>query len=202
MLETEKNHLFVLSAPSGAGKTSLSKALVERIPDARISVSHTTRERKNGERHGRDYFFVEKAEFMRMIAANQFIEHAQVFDHYYGTSIAAIDEILSEGGKVILEIDWQGARKVREHFPAACTIFILPPSKDTLLDRLRTRGRDDPAVIDRRMAAAMDEMSHYDEFDYIIVNDDFEQALLKLVDIVAGQVVESDAVPPGLRIES
>lgn len=181
--------LYTISAPSGAGKTTLVRALLEREPGLVLSVSHTTRPRRSGERDGVDYFFVDDAEFERMVAADEFLEHARVFDNRYGTSRQAVEERLAGGRDVILEIDWQGAHQVRQSVPGATAIFILPPSRAALVERLHGRGLDSDEVIARRMAAAIDEMSHYDESDFLIVNDDFEEALADLRAVVrAGRV--------------
>lgn len=171
-----RGSLFVLTAPSGAGKTSLVRALLESLPDLRFSVSCTTRPRRAGERDGTDYFFMARAEFERRVTDGEFLEHARVFDHYYGTRHAQVEQLLQAGRDVILEIDWQGARQVREAMPECASIFILPPSRAELERRLRTRGKDSDAVIARRLADAVADMSHYDEFDYLVVNEDFGTA--------------------------
>ncbi len=172
-------HLLVVSAPSGAGKTSLVQALVESEPDLYVSVSHTTRPQRAGEIDGEDYHFIDDEAFAGMVAADQFLEHAAVFDHRYGTSRRAVDDHLARGEDVILEIDWQGARSVRAAAPDAVSVFILPPSVSELERRLR--GRGDPAEgIERRMRDAVSEMNHYDEYDYLVINDDFEHALAAL----------------------
>jgi guanylate kinase len=176
--------LYVVSAPSGAGKTSLVKGLYARLDGLTVSVSHTTRARRPGETPGEDYFFVDHAEFKAMIGQGAFLEHAQVFDHYYGTAQATVEAALSEGRDVILEIDWQGARQVREMMPDCRSIFILPPSRHELQARLSGRGQDGPEVIERRMADAISEMSHYGEYDFLVINDDFETALAELCAIV------------------
>lgn len=176
--------MYIISAPSGAGKTSLVKQLLATVPDIKVSVSHTTRPARPGERDGVDYYFVDSATFQALAQAGVFLESARVFDYRYGTSRHAVNERLSSGIDVILEIDWQGARQVREHIPDACSMFILPPSLDTLRRRLEQRGQDDKAVIDRRMRDAMAEISHYAEFDYIVINDDFESALSALRAII------------------
>src|SRR5687767_11669880 len=165
--------LFTVSAPSGAGKTSLVKALVQRNPSVRISISHTTRAKRPGEVDAQDYFFVSKGEFMKRVSAGGFLEHAEVFGNYYGTSQQAVDELLKQGYDVILEIDWQGAAQVRRLRPEVVSIFILPPSRAVLEQRLRGRGQDSEAVITQRLAAARGEISHYAESDYLIINDDF-----------------------------
>ena len=172
--------LFIISAPSGAGKTSLVKALLERVSDVVVSVSHTTREPRAGEKDGVDYHFVSKAEFETMVAAGQFLEHAHVFDNFYGTSRVAVAEQLEGGRDVILEIDGQGARQVRHAAPQAVGVFILPPTRETLRERLTARGQDSEQVIERRMRDAIREMSHYGEYHFLIFNDDFEQAVAEL----------------------
>ncbi|SBT17331.1 Guanylate kinase [Marinomonas gallaica] len=181
----QKGNLFILSAPSGAGKSSLYKALLEADSNVRISVSHTTRAPRSGEEHGREYFFVDVDSFLDMIADNAFFEHAQVFDNYYGTSKQAIFDMLDQGLDVILEIDWQGARQVRELYPEAIGVFILPPSLSALEERLTGRGTDSEEVIARRMSKAVSEMSHYEEYEYVIINDDFEHALTQLKAVFA-----------------
>ena len=179
--------LFILSAPSGAGKTTLAKALADALPDVAISVSHTTRPKRPGERDGIDYIFVSDAEFLASVEAGEFLEHAQVFGNRYGTSRGAIERLLQQGKDVILDIDWQGARAVKKAMPQAKSIFILPPSRDALAQRLAGRGQDSTAVIERRMRAAISEMEHYEEFDYQVVNDDFAAALADLKAIIAGK---------------
>lgn len=178
-MPTASGHLFVVSAPSGAGKTSLVRALLDARAALRVSVSHTTRARRPGEVDGVDYHFVDDAHFARMAAAGEFLEHATVFDHAYGTSRAAVTALLEAGHDVILEIDWQGARSIRAAAPDAISVFVLPPSLGELEQRLRGRG-DDDAVIARRMRDAVREISHYPEYDYLVVNDDFERALAGL----------------------
>jgi guanylate kinase len=179
--------LFILSAPSGAGKTTLAKALVDALPDVAISVSHTTRPKRPGERDGIDYIFVSDAEFLASVEAGEFLEHAQVFGNRYGTSRAAVERLLQQGKDVILDIDWQGTRAVKKAMPQAKSIFILPPSRDALAQRLAGRGQDSTAVIERRMRAAISEMEHYKEFDYQVVNDDFAATLADLKAIIAGK---------------
>ena len=176
--------LFTVSAPSGAGKTSLVKALVERNPSIRISVSHTTRAKRPGEVDGQDYHFVGKDEFIKRVSEGGFLEHAEVFGNYYGTSQQAVDRLLQQGHDVILEIDWQGAAQVRRLRPDVVSVFILPPSRAVLEQRLRARGQDSEAVIAHRLAAAREEISHYGESDYLIVNEDFERALQELDTVV------------------
>ncbi|MDR5903987.1 guanylate kinase [Franzmannia qiaohouensis] len=169
--------LFIVSAPSGAGKTSLVRALLERLDGLQVSVSHTTRAMRPGELDGVNYHFVETASFEAMIERGDFFEHARVFDNYYGTSRPAVQALLAAGTDVILEIDWQGARQVREQVAEAESVFILPPSLAALRQRLSSRATDDEAVIARRMRDAVSEMSHYDEYDHVIINDDFTTAL-------------------------
>jgi guanylate kinase len=177
----------VLSAPSGAGKTTLVRRLVELQPELRFSVSYTTRPRRRGESDGRDYFFVDEAEFERMREHGDFLEHASVFGHHYGTGREQVGRLLDAGHDVILEIDWQGARQVRTNLPGAHSIFILPPSLDELERRLRGRSTDTDAVIRRRLGQAIDDISHWQEFDYVIVNDDLERAVHELREILAGR---------------
>ncbi|NIT62845.1 MAG: guanylate kinase [Gammaproteobacteria bacterium] len=176
--------LFIVSAPSGAGKTSLVRALMEAMGVIQFSVSHTTRPMRPGERDGVDYHFVDPRTFEAMVRGDEFLEHAQVFDHQYGTARASVAGPLSEGVDVILDIDWQGARQVRAAMPEAVGIFVLPPSRRALEQRLRGRGQDDEGVIARRMRDAARESAHYDEYDYLVVNDDFAVALGELRAIV------------------
>lgn len=190
--------LFVISAPSGAGKTSLVKALLHRLPDLRASTSHTTRAPRPNEQDGREYHFVTPATFQRMVEQQAFLEHAQVFDNHYGTSIDQLRDKLADGHDVILEIDWQGARQVRAALPGCCTIFILPPSLAALKARLDGRATDSPAVIARRLADAVSDMSHWREFDYVVVNDDFDSAVEALAGIIAGQEAPYRAGRPEL----
>ena len=171
-----KGNLYIISAPSGAGKSSLVSALVKDCPDIEVSVSHTTRAIRPGEVNGINYHFVDEAGFVEMIDQGVFLEHAQVFDNRYGTSRQSIQEQLLKGKDVILEIDWQGARQIRQLVTDCKTIYILPPSVIALRERLQNRGQDDDELIERRMRDAVSEMSHYGEFDYIVINDDFEQA--------------------------
>ncbi|NOG32536.1 guanylate kinase [Halomonas sp. TBZ9] len=179
--------LFVVSAPSGAGKTSLVRELIESLDGLQVSVSHTTRARREGEVNGVNYHFTDVAGFEAMIQQGDFFEYAQVFDHYYGTSRQAVQVLLDAGQDVILEIDWQGARQVREQVKNAVSIFIMPPSLHELENRLASRGTDEHAVIARRMRDAVSEMSHYDEYDYLVVNDDFTTALEELRSLVISQ---------------
>ena len=180
-----RGRLFVIAAPSGAGKTSLVKALLERVPRLSLSVSHTTRKPRPNEVDGRDYHFVDAATFRRMIEAGEFLEHASVFDNLYGTGRRGVETALARGQDLVLEIDWQGARQVRERLPEAIDTFILPPSRAALAARLRGRGTDSPEVIARRLADSVTELSHWDEFRCVVVNDRFEQACADLESIVA-----------------
>ncbi|GAA0371160.1 guanylate kinase [Bowmanella denitrificans] len=179
-------NLFILAAPSGAGKSSLIKALLERHQDGsmQVSVSHTTRQPRPGEQNGVHYHFVSKAEFEQLIAQNAFFEWAEVFGNYYGTSKQAIADTLQQGIDVFLDIDWQGARQVKKLMPQTATVFIAPPSRDELLRRLQGRGQDSADVIADRMDKARAEISHYHEFDYIVVNDDFATALAEVEALV------------------
>ena len=175
--------LYIISAPSGAGKTSLVHALLERDKQVMVSVSHTTRAKRDGEQDGVHYNFISVETFNQMVEKGVFLEYAQVFDNFYGTSRDWVEARLNEGHDVILEIDWQGARLTRKAFPAATGIFILPPSRQALEERLQGRGQDSDAIIARRMRDAVSEIEHYDEFDYLIVNDDFDTALNELAAI-------------------
>jgi len=172
--------LYIISAPSGAGKTSMVKALLQRLPDVVVSVSHTTRAPRPGEQDGVDYHFIDKVGFERLVEAGEFLEYAQVFDNYYGTHRATVEAELRAGRDVILEIDWQGARQVASAAPGAVKVFILPPSVAALRERLTVRGQDSEDIIERRMRDAISEMSHYDEYHYLIFNDDFETAVAEL----------------------
>lgn len=181
---TRTGTLYVFSAPSGAGKTSLVKALLEKTPNIGVSVSHTTRAPREGEVSGKDYNFVSQQAFQDLIGQAAFLEHAQVFDNFYGTSQIWVEQELQAGRDVILEIDWQGAEQIRKQMPEMISVFILPPSRDELLKRLTGRGTDSQEIIERRMEDAESEMSHYGEFNYLIINDDFETALQQLHAIV------------------
>jgi guanylate kinase len=184
MQKTSTGTLYVFSAPSGAGKTTLVKALLEQTGDIGVSVSHTTRSPRVGEFDGKDYNFVHQNQFKALIDQNAFLEHAQVFDNFYGTSQIWVEQELSAGRDVILEIDWQGAKQIRQQMPNMISVFILPPSREELLKRLTGRGTDEQGIIDRRMQDAVSEMSHYSEFDYLIINDDFAKALQELLAVV------------------
>jgi guanylate kinase len=177
-------NLFVVSAPSGAGKTSLVQAVITQLSNVAASVSYTTRARRPNEENGKDYFFVGEDEFREMISRDEFIEYAEVFGNLYGTSKAEITRLTNQGTDVLLEIDWQGARSIRRSHPDTRSIFILPPSNMTLRERLIGRAGDDPQVIEQRMQAAVGEMSHYEEYEFLIINDDFERASQEFAVIV------------------
>ncbi|MBI1423618.1 MAG: guanylate kinase [Gammaproteobacteria bacterium] len=179
--------LYIFSAPSGAGKTSLVKALIEATPNLVVSISHTTRAMRSGEEHGVHYHFINVEAFQQMVAAGQFLEHAQVFDNFYGTSQSAIEQQLAEGLDVILEIDWQGARQVRHRMAGTVSVFILPPSRAELERRLSGRGTDSTEIVARRMRDAVSEMTHYGEYDYVVINDDFQLALADLRSIISSE---------------
>lgn len=176
--------LYTISAPSGAGKTSLVKALIESTDRVKVSVSHTTRPMRPGEVDGVNYHFVDHPHFAAMLEQRAFLEHAEVFGNYYGTSRQWVQDTLDSGIDVILEIDWQGAKQIKQLMPNAIAIFILPPSKRELLERLTNRGQDDDSVIQRRMAEAVSEMSHYSQGDFLVINDDFTTALGDLTSIL------------------
>ena len=177
-------NLFIIAAPSGCGKTSLVKALLENSKNLAVSVSHTTRKPRKGEIDGENYHFVSNETFEQMISNNDFLEYAEVFGNMYGTAKTNIYEKLDSNISIILEIDWQGARQVRQNMPEVISIFILPPSKNVLLERLTTRGQDDKATISERMKNSEKEMSHYNEFGYLIINDQFDSALNNLKAII------------------
>jgi guanylate kinase len=193
---TRTGQLYVISAPSGAGKTSLVKALLAARTELVVSVSHTTRRPRSHEIDGRDYNFVTAAEFQRLSGRGAFLEHAQVFDNYYGTGREQVSARLTAGSSVLLEIDWQGARQVRQSVPGCVSIFILPPSRAVLEERLRARRTDSEAIIARRLADAAADMSHCLEFDYAIVNDRFEQAVADLLTIIDGRGAALSAKRP------
>jgi guanylate kinase len=179
--------LYIISAPSGAGKTSLIKALLRQVDDLTVSVSHTTRAPRAGEIDGEDYHFIDVNRFQQLQAQNAFLEQAQVFGHFYGTARQSMQTLLNQGMDVILEIDWQGATQVRQQFLQAVSIFIFPPSYPELAQRLSARGQDSPAIIQRRMQDALNEMRHYTPFDYLVVNEVFDTALQQLKAIVHSQ---------------
>jgi guanylate kinase len=182
-----RGSLFVVAAPSGTGKTSLVRALMTRMPTLRFSISYTTRSKRETEREGQDYFFVERAEFDRMIAAGEFLEHAGVYGNFYGTSRKQVEDLLAAGENVLLEIDWQGAQQIAHTMPERRSIFILPPSLEALEMRLRGRKTDSDEVIAGRLRESIADLSHWSEFDYVVVNDDFERASADLEAIVQGK---------------
>lgn len=186
MAGRERGKLVVIAAPSGAGKTTLVHKLLAREPDMRFSISYTTRPPRAAEVDGKDYFFVDTREFARMRERREFLECAEVFGHWYGTSRAHVERLLESGCSVLLEIDWQGAAQIRAAAPEALAVFILPPSKAELDRRLRGRGTDPAAVVERRLSEAVDDMGHWREFDYVVVNDDIDAAVGRLQRIVHG----------------
>ena len=196
---TRKGQLWVIAAPSGTGKTSLVRKLLERDPTLKFSISYTTRAPRAAEVDGRDYFFVPKAKFHAMVKDDAFLEHASVFDNWYGTGREHVAQLLAAGSSVVLEIDWQGARQVRERAPDSRSVFILPPSIAELERRLRGRKTDSEAVIERRLKDALGDMTHWDEFDHVIVNDDFGAALDRLADVIAGRDRGTRADSPAVR---
>ncbi len=196
---SSKGRLFVISAPSGAGKTSLVNELVRRDPSLKFSVSYTTRRRRETEIDGKDYFFVEKSHFQAMAEKGEFLEHACVFGNYYGTGRGQVEDLLKRGHNVILEIDWQGAQQVREAMPECRSIFVLPPSRDELERRLKTRSTDSDEVIKRRLKDSVADMSHWQEFDYLVINDDFATAARALAVVVRGEGVEHSSGHPALQ---
>jgi guanylate kinase len=199
----QRGALIVIAAPSGAGKTTLVHALLERSPELCFSISYTTRKPRPAERDGVDYFFVAEDRFRRMIDADEFLEYALVFDHWYGTGAAHVEALRAAGRTVLLEIDWQGARQVRQRVPDAQTIFIVPPSLRELERRLRGRGSDSAAVIARRLRDSVSDLGHWAEFDYVIVNADVDEAVAELAAVVAGkgQAHRRDAPAVKARVE-
>lgn len=183
-MKTGQAQLFIVSAPSGAGKTSLVKRAIAELEHLGVSISHTTRAMRPGEIDGQDYHFIDRDRFEDMIESDQFLEYADVFGNYYGTSVQAVQQRLDDGMDVILEIDWQGAAQVRQKLDDVISIFILPPSRATLIERLRGRGQDSDDVIERRTSEAVAEMQQYHRADYLIINDDFEQALMELKAVI------------------
>jgi guanylate kinase len=191
--------LWVIAAPSGAGKTSLVKALIERDASLKFSISYTTRKPRVSETDGRDYFFVSEAKFQEMVRDEAFLEHAKVFDHWYGTGREHVASLRSAGFTVVLEIDWQGAQQVRERAPGSRSVFILPPSAAELERRLRGRKTDSDAVIERRLKDALSDMTHWNEFDHVIVNDDFSSALDRLAAVISGRERGASTNLPAVR---
>jgi guanylate kinase len=194
-----RGRLFVIAAPSGAGKTSLVKALLERKPELHVSISYTTRKMRPTEEDGREYHFVSVADFERLVQQGLLLEYAQVFDNHYGTGRRPVEAELARGNNVVLEIDWQGAQQVRKALPECVTIFILPPSRRSLEERLRNRRTDSEEVIARRLRDAVGDMSHWNEFDYVVVNDDFDKAVNDLAGIVEGRGEHLNAHRPELQ---
>ena len=192
----QKGRLYVVSAPSGAGKTSLVKALMDREPVIQFSISYTTRTPRPNEVPGRDYHFVSAERFQQMVDDGEFLEHARVFDNCYGTGVRTVQEALRNGEQLLLEIDWQGARQVRQRLPEARSIFILPPSRGALEQRLKSRSTDSAAVIARRLRDAAHDIAHWSEFDYVVINDQFERALVDLQSIVHDRGAEFAASSP------
>jgi guanylate kinase len=194
-----RGRLYVISAPSGAGKTSLVKALLKSEPRLRLSISHTTRTRRPTEVEGREYHFVSKPQFEELSARGEFLEHARVFDNNYGTARAFVEAQLAQGHDVLLEIDWQGAQQVRRAMPDCVSIFVLPPARQALAERLARRATDTAEVIRRRLSDAAGDMSHYGEFDYVVVNDHFERAVADLKRIIDGQGGDLKSGRPELK---
>ena len=192
MKERHKANLFVISAPSGAGKTSLVHALVDELDEIKISVSHTTRPLRSKDREGVDYVFVNESQFQAMITESAFLEYAIIYGYHYGTAKEWVFERLKSGDDVLLEIDWQGARQIRKLFPSALTVFIFPPSIQDLRERLIERHQDKIIVIDQRLTMAHEEISHYIEYDYLVVNDDFNQAVQNLTHIINAKRLQRD----------
>ena len=185
-------NLFIVTAPSGAGKTSLVKALLEHDSQVKLSVSYTTRPPRPGETDGKDYHFVTEQKFLEMLERGDFLESAQVYGNRYGTSQPWIESAMRAGTDILLEIDWQGAEQVRKIFPRAIGIFILPPSLEALLERLKGRGQDSGEVIARRLAAAREDIRHVEQFDYVIINDVFETALQDLIAVIRAQRLRAE----------
>ena len=198
-MNTPTPGLFVIAAPSGAGKTTLVQAITRNNPELRFSISYTTRKQRRNEAHGRDYLFVDVDEFERLRAAGAMLESATVFDNLYGTSREQVEQHLAEGHSVILEIDWQGARQVRESMPECTTIFIMPPSHHELVRRLRSRGTDSEEVVARRLRDALSDMAHWEEFDYVVINDNLDQAVADLESVLTGEGAALATGNPALR---
>lgn len=195
----DRRNLFLITAPSGAGKTSLVRALLQRHLNLRFSISYTTRPKRPDEVEGRDYHFVDRAEFQHMVEAGEFLEYARVFEHCYGTSRRTVESELMDGHDLLLEIDWQGAAQVRQAMSGAVSIFILPPSIAELQRRLRSRATDSEAVIEQRLREAVSDMRHWLDFDYVVVNDDFDRAVADLDTVLAGRGMGSRADRAGLQ---
>jgi guanylate kinase len=199
MKTSERGNLFVITAPSGAGKTTLVKKMMARHPNLQFSISYTTRQKRDGEQEGKDYFFIDEKAFEAMRANGEFLEHAEVFGNFYATGREQISKQRDAGHNVLLEIDWQGARQVRSHQPDCCSIFILPPSVQELEHRLRGRKTDSEETIRRRLGEAVADMSHWEEFDHMVINDDLENAASALETILAGRSASTEATNPALR---
>lgn len=191
--------LFIIAAPSGTGKTSMVRTLMDQLEGLTLSISHTTRQRRPGEVNGEDYYFVDPDSFHEMVRQQAFLEHAQVFDNWYGTARQTVDSALAAGRDVLLEIDWQGAQQVRNQIPGATSVFILPPSLKTLAERLKGRGQDNDSIIRRRMTDAVEHISHYSEFEYLIVNDDFQQAVDQLRAVIVVSRLKKERQVPILQ---
>jgi len=189
-MHSSQAQMFIVSAPSGAGKTSLVRRAIAELSELTVAVSHTTRDSRPGEKEAEDYFFVQRSQFEQMIDSDQFLEYAEVFGNYYGTSMQSVNTALLAGTDVILEIDWQGAAQVRQKLSDVTSVFILPPSRNTLIERLRGRGQDSEEVIDKRTAEAVLEMREYHRADYLIINDDFDAALAELKAVVLSHRVQ------------
>jgi guanylate kinase len=198
-MTNDQAKLFVFAAPSGAGKTTLVKRVTDNNPDLRFSISYTTRPQRTTEKEGIDYLFVDKDEFNRLREGGALLEWAEVFDNFYGTSRVQVEEHLADGHSVILEIDWQGAQQVREAMPECVSIFILPPSREELERRLRSRGTDSDEVIARRLRDSLSDMSHWGEFDYVIFNDDLDLAVTELEAVLQGRGDTSATTHPDVR---
>jgi guanylate kinase len=196
---TRNGQLWVIAAPSGAGKTSLVRALLDRDPSLKFSISYTTRKPRSSEKPGRDYFFVSEPEFRQMENDDAFLEHARVFDNWYGTGRQHVADLQAAGFTVVLEIDWQGARQVRKRAPGSHSVFILPPSVAELERRLRGRKTDSDAVIERRLKDALSDMTHWGEFEHVVVNDDFDAALDRLAAVISGREQGARTSLPAVR---
>ena len=192
-MQSNQASMYIVSAPSGAGKTSLVRRAIADLSDLTVAVSHTTRSMRPGEAEAQDYYYVSREQFEQMIDSDHFLEYAEVFGNYYGTSMESVNAALSSGTDVILEIDWQGAAQVRQKLADVVSIFILPPSRNTLIDRLRGRGQDSDEVIERRTAEAVLEMRQYHRAEYLIINDDFDQALAELKAVILSHRVQKSA---------
>ena len=186
-MENRQGHVYIISAPSGAGKTSLIKALLKSVGRLKVSISHTTRPRRSNEVDGVDYHFIDVENYQQMLAKDDFLEHAEVFGNYYGTSKNAVEALVNQGTDVILELDWQGANQIQQKMPKAIKIFVLPPSLEALHQRLYNRAQDDESVIQKRMLEAKQEMSHYNEYQFVIINDDFDVAFNELKSLVTAE---------------